>query len=833
MLKRKKNKPDKPAAERRRSGAVGRFVLGGSIFAVLVLAAAGAALFLLQQAQEQSASEARARLLAQEKAERVREAIAFYFDSAARMAGSPYVAGLLESGSPEALTAEERRLKGVLPGLQRVHLIPADRGDGVLRDQHGFGFAALEMRRIAAAGGKPPRAEVHAFNSKERHATLAAPVMAAGEKRPVGVIMMEISLNPLLRIVRESELGAETFELIQVSDGQSVKFAGNAGAVHSGSVPVAGTIWQVAYAVTPADGWQTLINVGAALAAAGLLIALALYLVGGGLRRGLDADRESLVSLFRSVLNGKSVKRETARVPELQPAFDWIADAGRPKHPATLRTAAAERPNPAVKDQPQTAPGGVEAPAPQGAEDSSPVVETVSMSPALFRPYDIGGVFGEAFITDHVYEIGRAIGSEAGARGQQTVIVGRDGRDSSPDIKSALCWGLEASGRDVVDIGMVPTPVLYFATQFLGANSGVMITGSHSPPNCNGLKIVIAGESLADDGIQALRTRVEKGDFSEGAGIVQEQNLVPDYIEGVVADIQMARNIKVVIDCGNGVAGRVAPEVLRSLGCDVSLLYCDINGAFPNHLPDPGDPENLQPLIAEVARQQAELGIAFDGDGDSFAVVTASGQTVWPDQLLMLFARDVLSRQPGTDVIYDVESSRHLAREILLHGGRPVMWKSGHSRIGRKMAESGALLAGEMGGHFFFKDRWMGFDDALYASARLLEILSMDPLPPEQVFAALPQALVTPELKVALDPGRSASLMNRLSQDLAFEGAKIIDVDGVRAEFEDGWGLVRPSATAEALVFRFEADDADAMGRIQKLFKEEFNRIIPGVPLPF
>ena len=455
------------------------------------------------------------------------------------------------------------------------------------------------------------------------------------------------------------------------------------------------------------------------------------------------------------------------------------------------------------------------------------------MPPALFQPYGIGGVFGEAFVADHVYDIGRAIGSEAGARGQQTLIVGRDGRDSSPEIRSALCKGLEASGRDVVDIGMVPTPVLYFATHFLGANSGVMITGSHSPANCNGLKIVIAGESLADDGIQALRTRLENGDLSEGAGVVQEQNLVPDYIEGVVSDIQMARKIKVVVDCGNGVAGRVAPEIFRSLGCEVSLLFCDINGAFPNHLPDPANPENLKPLVAEVGRRQAELGIAFDGDGDSFAVVSASGEVVWPDQLLMLFARDVLSRQPGSDVIYDVESSRHLAREILLRGGRPVMWKSGHSRVARKMAESGALLAGEMGGHFFFKDRWMGFGDALYASARLLEILSLESLPPEQVFASLPQSEVTGEMKIELDRERSASLMARLSKDLVFEGAKVIEVDGLRAEFEDGWGLVRPSVGSEALVFRFEADDRRAMARIQKLFKGELSRIMPGVALPF
>jgi phosphomannomutase/phosphoglucomutase len=385
----------------------------------------------------------------------------------------------------------------------------------------------------------------------------------------------------------------------------------------------------------------------------------------------------------------------------------------------------------------------------------------------------------------------------------------------------------------VLDLGVVPTPILYFATHFLGSNSGVMITGSHNPPEYNGLKIVIGGETLYGNSILALSQRLERGELLEGEGTRQEQDLVPDYISRILEDVQLARPLKVVLDCGNGAAGAVAPLLLKALGCEVVELFCEVNGNFPNHHPDPGQPENLQALIAEVKSQEADIGIAFDGDGDRLGVVDSDGKIIWPDRLMMLFARDVLSRQPGTDVIFDVKSSRHLAADILAHGGRPLMWKTGHSLLKAKLNETGALLAGEMSGHFFFKERWYGFDDALYACARLLELLSFEPGGAADMFAGLPESVTTPELKMITAEGENFTLVEALIAKDGFSGAKLVTIDGVRAEFENGWGLARPSNTTPAVVFRFEADDEAGLQKIQEQFRQQILEIKGDLKLPF
>jgi phosphomannomutase/phosphoglucomutase len=391
-----------------------------------------------------------------------------------------------------------------------------------------------------------------------------------------------------------------------------------------------------------------------------------------------------------------------------------------------------------------------------------------------------------------------------------------------------------ASGRDVLDIGMVPTPVLYFATHFLGSKSGVMITGSHNPPNYNGLKIVVNGAALSGDAISALKQRIQRQDYQEGQGSLQEQDLLPDYIERVVGDVQLIRPLKLVVDCGNGVASVVAPALFQALGCEVTPLYCKVDGDFPNHHPDPGKPENLADLILAVRERKADLGVAFDGDGDRLGVVDGTGKIIWPDRLLMLLARDVLSRQPGADVIYDVKSSRHLADEILSYGGRPIMWKTGHSLIKAKMRETGALLAGEMSGHIFIKERWYGFDDGLYSCARLLELLSGEPVSVTQVFDTLPESVSTPELNLTFEQeGENFALMERLSEQADFPDAKVMTIDGLRVEFEDGWGLVRPSNTTPSVVFRFEADSEAALSRIQQQFGQWLLRVDPALTLPF
>ncbi|MCU7960664.1 MAG: phosphomannomutase/phosphoglucomutase [gamma proteobacterium symbiont of Bathyaustriella thionipta] len=451
----------------------------------------------------------------------------------------------------------------------------------------------------------------------------------------------------------------------------------------------------------------------------------------------------------------------------------------------------------------------------------------------IFRTYDIRGVVGESLTPEVVYELGRAIGSEAFDRGEQTLVVARDGRLSGPDLLESLIEGLTDTGRDVIDLGQVPTPLMYFATHFLNANSGVMLTGSHNPANYNGLKIVLRGETLSGEAIQDLRNRVANGEIYSGDGTATEQDLRSDYVSRVNEDVHVSRPLKVVIDCGNGVAGAIAPTLFRSLGCEVSELFCEVDGRFPNHHPDPSKPENLQSLILAVESEEADIGLAFDGDGDRLGVVDSKGKIIWPDRLLIALAEDVLMRQPGADIIYDVKCTRHLASEILKSGGRPIMWKTGHSLIKSKMRETGALLAGEMSGHIFFKERWYGFDDALYAAARLLEILSNDGRSSAEMFAEIPDSCVTPELTLSMKEGENIELMHKLLAHASLPESKVIDIDGLRAEFEEGWGLVRASNTTPSLVFRFEADSGEELEKVKDVFRHLIEEVQPGLKLPF
>jgi phosphomannomutase/phosphoglucomutase len=432
-----------------------------------------------------------------------------------------------------------------------------------------------------------------------------------------------------------------------------------------------------------------------------------------------------------------------------------------------------------------------------------------------------------------VEQIGQAIGSEARDRGRSAVVIGRDGRHSGPELSAALAAGLQKSGVDVTDVGQVATPMLYFAAHHLGTLSGVAVTGSHNPPDYNGLKIMVDGETLAGAAIQALRIRIEQDKLARGAGTLRKLDVRDDYLRRITSDIKLARPMRLVVDCGNGVAGATAPELYRRLGCEVTELYCDVDGSFPNHHPDPSRPENLADVQRALAQGMGELGLAFDGDGDRLGVVTRSGRIIYPDRQLMLFAADVLKRNPGAEVIFDVKSTRHLFQWIRNHGGRPVMWKTGHSFIKQKLQETGAPLAGEMSGHVFFKERWYGFDDALYAGARLLEILSRES-DPGAVLEGLPDAVSTPELHLKLAEGENYTLMDTLKASARFDGAReVVTIDGLRVEYADGFGLARPSNTTPVVVLRFEADDEPALRRIQEDFRRAILAVKPGAKLPF
>ena len=451
----------------------------------------------------------------------------------------------------------------------------------------------------------------------------------------------------------------------------------------------------------------------------------------------------------------------------------------------------------------------------------------------IFKAYDIRGIVGKTLTAELIETIGHAIGSEASARDQHTIVIGRDGRLSGLEFAAALARGIRKSGMNVIDVGRVATPMVYFAAYHLETHSAVMITGSHNPPDYNGLKMVLAGETLSGDAIQALRTRIEQNNLSHGAGSYSQFDIRSVYIDRIASDIKLARPMKITVDCGNGVAGDFAAALYRRLGCTVTEMFCEVDGNFPNHHPDPSQPENLQDLIRALAGNDSELGLAFDGDGDRLGVVTKDGSIIFPDRQLMLFAADVLERNPGAEIIFDVKSTRKLFDWITQHGGRPVLWKTGHSFIKSKMKESGALLAGEMSGHIFFKERWYGFDDGLYAGARLLEILSRS-VDPSAVLEALPNSPTTPELQLKTAEGENFSLVDDLRRTARFEGATdIITIDGVRAEYPDGFGLARPSNTTPVVVLRFEADTEQALKRIQGDFRRAILAVKPDAQLPF
>ncbi|MDO8334146.1 MAG: phosphomannomutase/phosphoglucomutase [Nitrosomonas sp.] len=451
----------------------------------------------------------------------------------------------------------------------------------------------------------------------------------------------------------------------------------------------------------------------------------------------------------------------------------------------------------------------------------------------IFKAYDIRGIVGKTITVDNVEKIGHAIGSDARARNLTTIAIGRDGRLSGTELSQALARGIQRSGVNVVDVGMVATPMLYFAAHELCQYSGVMVTGSHNPPDYNGFKIVLGGQTLSADTIQALRIRIENNDLTHGAGSYSQHDIVNTYLERITGDVKLARPMKIIVDCGNGVAGAFAPALYRALSCEVIELFCDVDGSFPNHHPDPSVPENLQDVIQALKTTDAEIGLAFDGDGDRLGIVTKNGSIINADRQLMLFAADVLSRNPGGKIIFDVKCTRNLAPWISQHGGTPIMWKTGHSFIKSKLIETQALLAGEMSGHLFFKERWYGFDDGLYAGARLLELLSHQ----ADINAALndlPDSLNTPELQIRVAEGENHALIAQLQKNAVFSSAQqVITIDGLRVEYSDGFGLARASNTTPVVVLRFEADNESALKRIQEDFRRNILQAKPDAQLPF
>jgi phosphomannomutase/phosphoglucomutase len=701
----------------------------------------------------------------------------------------------------------------------------------------------VEMLRHSETKDSPPPVEVHMSGTPQQHVNLVRRILDPAGRRIVGHLMVSFSVQQLEGALSGREVDGY-LELQQVAAAPLVLASKGAAEFKTarvdGDVAVDGSRWRVAY-WAPVSGRAAEAILNAAVLAAGtaaLLFALLVWLLLRRTAAALRQDQAVLLTMVKDMRDVRVRKEYPNRLAELHDTIELMARAAA--------TGAANKPEPvpvtaeASEDLAPVAPREVVEEADtdllfdESALDIARVdVRDGALDPSIFRAYDIRGVVGETLDKEAAFEIGRAIGSEAYYRGEQTVVVGRDGRTSGPELSEALIAGLKATGRDVKDVGQVPTPVLYFAAQQLDANSGVMVTGSHNPADYNGFKIVLGGETLANDAIQALRQRIESGDLLTGEGAVEQLEVLPDYIQRVRADVQLARPVRVVVDCGNGVAGNAAPQLLQALGCEVIELYCDVDGNFPNHHPDPSRSENLSDLIQAVQQHGADVGIAFDGDGDRVGIVGSQGEIIWPDRLLMLLAMDVLSRNPGAQIIYDVKCSRHVAEVIAQYGGEPLMCPTGHSLIKAKMKQTGALLAGEMSGHMFFKERWFGFDDGLYTAARLLEILANDQRSSSEIFAALPDSINTPELSVPMAEGEPTRFMERLLEVAHFDNATVITIDGMRVEFDDGWGLVRASNTTPCLVLRFEARDELALSRIQDEFRRVMLQADPSLSLPF
>jgi phosphomannomutase/phosphoglucomutase len=679
-----------------------------------------------------------------------------------------------------------------LPQARQLELYSGDLKEVLRANYREFGYAkAAQLMAAQTAEGAPPVQSVY-YGNGDRRLSMVMPLGTPDQTQ--AWVWVELPFAGVQQAFDAISPAGGRLDLRQGDEPGSVQLFSNGSAsaqTGSNSVPVPGTAFRVgaglpdAFIVLPHSWWLS-----------GLLGLLGL--TGAGY----------LLWLRRRRVAPEPPPEEEPLVAEVTPP--------RPRQ----RAPATAGPVPAR---------AAAAPAPAEAA-------AVQVDPSIFRAYDVRGVVGKTLDRHVARLLGRAIGAVMAERGLREIVIGRDGRVSGPELAGALADGLREAGVDVIDLGAVPTPVVYFATYRFNTGCGVAVTGSHNPPDYNGFKIVVGGETLAEDAIQDLYRRIASGALSQdGHGGLRQVDVAPDYIEKIVSDVLAERPLKVVVDCGNGIPGAIAPQVLEGVGCEVVPLYCDVDGSFPNHHPDPSDPANLQDLIHAVRQTGADLGLAFDGDGDRLGVVSRAGEIIYPDRLLMLFARDVLSRQPGGTVIYDVKCTSHLKAQILDAGGSPLMWRTGHSLIKAKMRETGAELAGEMSGHFFFKERWYGFDDGIYAAARLLEILAGDlhGRSPEEIFATLPKSFSTPELKVALAEGEHYRFMDRLRERASFEDASVIGIDGLRVDWPDGWGLVRASNTTPVLVLRFEADNEAALKRIQQLFRRQMLAVDPALKLPF
>jgi phosphomannomutase / phosphoglucomutase len=836
-----------------------------TVIAVLMILIAGTGVYLSSKMVVAQAKEDAAQSRAKGIAQTLSDQIKLLDSSLDKMALDPEVIAAIASANAGTLNSTAARLEKYFPTARKIRLLPVGVIEQDVVNVPRMGYGDLDM--VKATFQDNPLPAIQGDVGPDRHLAITRRIMQGNQA--VGVILASLSFDFINQSLKDAANESSYMELRQ----EKLVLA-NAGAKDEvvddySKINVAGTSWDVYYR-DPNSG-----NLGQSIVIFGFIIIPALFALAAfficyrQLSEVLSQDLDWVLQAFKDVLTDKpkgsypvsltgmntviaSMVRFNVEVEkqalnavksadddfELEGYFDEFSHPEptiqKAQDVSVIEPEIMTANDIGIKVQ-ETVTGHPVADTPEIIEKLPETPPKIDEKAAIFRAYDIRGIVGKTLTKEIVYDIGRAVGSEAKELGCKTVVVGRDGRISSPELSQALSNGIVSTGCNVLDIGMIPTPVLYFVVQHTDGRSGVMITGSHNPSDYNGLKMMVKGETLSGARIQQLKQRIDNQAFVTGVAGSIEQNgmFVSEYIGTVCEDIQVTRPMKVVLDCGNGVAGELAPGLLRTLGCEVIELFCEVDGNFPNHHPDPSKPENLAELISAVKQYGADLGIAFDGDGDRLGIVDSKGKIIWPDRQMMLFSKDVLAGKPGSEIIYDVKCSRHLPDQIIKYGGKPLMWKTGHSFMKAKLKETGAKLAGEMSGHIFFNDRWFGFDDALYSAARLLQILSEDPRSSSEVFADFPDSINTPELNVELAEGENFKFIEGMFASANFIGGKTTDIDGMRIDFSNGWGLVRASNTTPSLVIRFEADSKEALANIQDQFRQLMQKVKPDIQLPF
>ncbi len=740
-----------------------------------------------------------------------------------RLAGNKDIIDSLTPGNPANGEDQRKQLARTLvraiPAALSLRIFPVGSAQLDRDAQFPIRYAELDLLNRAEAL-KPVLPEVVSING-HWWVNWARAIKPDASQEALGSLLLVVDASELFALFTSADKSLGQYQLLQVFSGspaQSLTQLGNDGIGDSHEREVTGSHLQVKF--TPSERLINLaaespalwINLSALILAALLAIAWLVHL-----------------QLFKRI--AKQTVKPGPMLGDLVPNPSTVKSDENVANPLFQNQDILDI---AMIDEDENVLGLSEAGNRRSSGSSAARLSEEDVPREIFRSYDIRGLADSQITSSVAMLIGQAIGSEALDQGEQSIVVGRDGRTHSESLCNALIKGILQSGCNVINLGLIPTPLMYFASfHFDDTSSGVMVTASHNPKEYNGFKVVINNNALADEAVLELRSRILGQRLHQGAGVETSREIIPDYIDRIFSDVALAGNVTLVIDAGNAVPGLVAPRLFEELGCDVIPLYCELDGNFPNHAPDPSEEKNLAALIAKVKETKADMGVAFDGDGDRLVVVTPKGDIIWPDRMLMLFARDVLSRHPGADVVFDVKCSRQLNQVISGYGGRPIMWKTGHSPMKAKMVETGALIGGEYSGHIFIKDRWYGFDDGLYAMARLLEIITLRDQPIDEIFASFPPMLITPEIKVAVAEAEKFGIIEKLAALANFQGGSITSIDGLRVDFPKGWGLVRASNTSPALTLRFEAENEESLRKIQQLFKRELLKVNGKLSLNF